>query len=417
MTISRLWVFLKSLDFGSHQIGKSRHFSYVSISIRLGVFCALAIILFTLFNIERGAQRHGLLATPAIAAGNQPPIAHAGQDQTAAVGAVVQLDGTASTEPDGSRITYQWTIDTLPGGSQASLSDPTLPRPTFVVDIVGTYEFSLIATEGPRSSPPDIVVISTTNSRPHADAGQGQTVPTGGPIILDGSKSTDPDGNLLMYSWVITSLPAGSTATLDDSAAVRPGFTADLSGEYVLELQVSDGSLQSDVSTVTVSTTNSASVGVAGTDETVTVGDSVRVDAGESHDRDEDEVSLDWALIRRPDGSSAKITKPSEDRPSLNVDVPGDYVVQLRIGDGTADDVLDTKMVSTGNVAPVAIAGQRQQVMFNQIVQLDGATSYDVNGDELAISWALIAKPATSLAILSDPAALRPNFLVDVPGD
>ena len=39
---------------------------------------------------------------------NHPPLAHAGPDQTRNAGATVQLDGTASTDPDSDPLTFTW---------------------------------------------------------------------------------------------------------------------------------------------------------------------------------------------------------------------------------------------------------------------------------------------------------------------
>jgi PKD domain len=57
---------------------------------------------------------------------NQAPIAHAGIDRTVIAGSLVNLDGSASFDPDGNAITYQWTQT---GGPVVSLSSPTVVNP------------------------------------------------------------------------------------------------------------------------------------------------------------------------------------------------------------------------------------------------------------------------------------------------
>jgi hypothetical protein len=85
-----------------------------------------------------------------------------------------------------------------------------------------------------------------------ANAGPEQVVLTGSTITLDGSGSSDADGDLLTYDWIFVSLPVGSNATLSDASAVRPTFTPDLYGDYFLSLVVDDGTVTSAESTVLI---------------------------------------------------------------------------------------------------------------------------------------------------------------------
>ena len=84
-------------------------------------------------------------------------------------------------------------------------------------------------------SAPD-TVTAAANVPPVADAGSDQTVLVTDAVMLDGSGSSDADGDELTFSWSFTSLPAGSVAELSDTSAVKPWFVVDLPGDYEVEL-------------------------------------------------------------------------------------------------------------------------------------------------------------------------------------
>ena len=55
-----------------------------------------------------------------------------------------------------------------------------------------------------------------------------------------GSDSTDPADLVLTYDWKLIERPVGSTANMPTGGADRTGFIADLAGEYVAELTVTN---------------------------------------------------------------------------------------------------------------------------------------------------------------------------------
>jgi hypothetical protein len=93
---------------------------------------------------------------------------------------------------------------------------------------------------------------SVGNSSPIANAGSDQIISTGSLITLDGSGSSDADGDTLSYRWSFTSKPDGSNAALSDTSTVYPTFTPDVSGTYVVQLIVNDGLVDSSPDTVTI---------------------------------------------------------------------------------------------------------------------------------------------------------------------
>ena len=102
------------------------------------------------------------------------------------------------------------------------------------------------------NSIPDSVTVSTTNSKPVANAGTPQNVTVGSTVQLNGSGSSDADGDELDFFWSLTVRPPGSGATLSSGSIVNPTFVADLTGDYVAQLIVNDGFVDSTPSTVMI---------------------------------------------------------------------------------------------------------------------------------------------------------------------
>ena len=74
----------------------------------------------------------------------------------------------------------------------------------------------------------------------------------GDTVTLNGSNSSDLDGDPLNFSWSFVSLPEGSTANLSDPASRIPYFVADLAGVYIVQLIVNDGTKDSEPNNCTI---------------------------------------------------------------------------------------------------------------------------------------------------------------------
>ena len=375
--------------------------------------------------------------TVTIATGDLPPVANPGPSRaapgstptdgaltddrpviTAAVGQTVHLDGTASFDPNfqgGPTMTYQWTLTLRPAGSAAVLTGPTSARPTFVADVAGNYVARLVVTSAGVSSPPREIRIATGNSRPVADAGAAQTVAAGSTVTLDGTGSTDINGDPLSYQWTFLTTPAGSAAAISGDTSPRAAFIADVPGVYVAQVLVNDGGFV-DAAAVLITTNNVAPIGRAGADQAVPAPSAVTLDGNASTDANFDPLTYRWVLTRRPASSSALLSNPASVVPGFSVDQPGDYVAQLRVSDGDRYGAIDTVLITTGNAAPLANPGFPQNVVVAEVVSLDGTNSSDANGTPLTYAWSILYRPSGSTATLSNPAAAEPTFVADLPG-
>ncbi len=347
---------------------------------------------------------------------NHPPVADAGPDQTVFVNDSVVLDGSGSTDIDGDLLSFAWSFVSRPAGSGAVLVSPTDVTTGFDVDLPGTYVVQLIVDDGIIDSAADTVVIDTENSPPVAHAGPDQTVLVTDVVGLDGSGSSDVDFDPLSFHWSFLAVPAGSTASLSDPAATAPTFVVDLSGTYVVQLIVNDGTIDSAPDTVVIDTGNSPPIADAGPDQTVFVFDTVNLDGSGSRDVDFDPLTFRWSFTSVPPGSAAVLDDATAITPSFVADVPGRYVVQLIVNDGTVDGAPDTVVIDTENSPPLADAGPDQTVAIGASVQLDGSPSSDPEGTPLQFSWDLTSKPAGSAAVLSNETSATPAFVADLPG-
>ncbi len=347
---------------------------------------------------------------------NHVPTANAGPDQTQPVGSTVHLDGTGSSDPDGDALTFQWTLTNKPATSTATLTGATTALPTFVLDTAGTYQIQLVVSDGNLTSTVDIVIVSTTNSAPVADAGADQSGTVNTVIHLDGSTSSDVDGNALTYQWSFSSKPTTSTATLTNATTVTPQFTIDKPGTYVVQLIVNDGTVASAPDTVTISTVNSKPVANAGADQSGTVGTTLTLDGSGSSDVDGDALTYQWALTTKPANSTATLSDPTAVNPTFVLDKPGTYTAQLIVHDGTIASDPDTITISTLNTKPVADAGDDKHGTVGATVTLNGTLSSDPDGDAITYEWSLTTKPTDSTTILQNPTTATPSFVLDKPG-
>jgi RHS repeat-associated protein len=351
---------------------------------------------------------------------NTPPTANAGPDQQVTAGALVTLDGSTSFDPDGDLITYRWEFISRPEGSAAVLSSSTVVRPTLTADLPGVYTLRLIVNDGQADSAPDEVVVTAAppNNPPIAHAGPDQSVATESLVTLNGSGSSDPDGDPLTYDWRFVSLPIGSAASLANPTTVSPTFTADVSGEYVIQVVVSDGIVQSsaDIVVVVAARPNAAPTANAGPDQTVQKGSVVSLDGSGSFDPDGDPLTFLWSFISIPAGSSATLTNPTTVSPTFTADRSGDYVIRLVVNDGRIDSAPDSLVVISVNDPPVANAGADQSARVGDPVQLNGTASRDANNDPLTYAWTIFSAPSGSIAALVGPTTSMPTLTPDLPG-
>jgi hypothetical protein len=290
------------------------------------------------------------------ASGNDPPIANAGPDRTVPRSSLVQLDGSASFDPEGAALTYHWILNTKPSGSTATLSNSGIVNPTFTADRPGAYVLQLVVNDGFVNGASDLLTITTENEAPIAKAGPDQhNLTLGSLVTLDGSESSDPDGDSFTYAWEFVSMPAGSGAVLAGSATASPTFTVDRAGLYRVRLRVTDV-LATSEDTVEITTVNTPPVANAGADQRVAEDSLVTLNGAGSSDVDENPLTYSWSFVSRPPNSNALLAGADSITPTFIADVAGLYTVRLVVNDSVANSPADTVVITAySNVITLAL--------------------------------------------------------------
>ena len=203
------------------------------------------------------------------------PISNAGPNQSSSEGLAVTLDGSSSTSPSDTDLSYSWSLNSILncsacGVSQSDvvLSSTNSENPSFTAPTAQsnyTLRFGLTVSNEDGESETDFVDINieATNLQPIANAGVDQTTTVSTMINLSGATSSDGDGADLSYLWTVSSIENcdGCNVTTTDivlnSNEVENPFFLTPDGDttyYVIRfsLAVSDGITNSLVDTVDI---------------------------------------------------------------------------------------------------------------------------------------------------------------------
>jgi rhodanese-related sulfurtransferase len=349
---------------------------------------------------------------------NRPPTARAGADQEVDGGVEVILNGSGSTDLDDGIATYQW-VQTG-GAVNVTLTGASTPVAGFIAPLAENEPlelvFELTVTDNGGQSDTDEVTITVSvgNQKPVADAGEPQTVGETALVTLDGSDSSDPDGDTLFYEW--RQVGGSRNVDLMQPSSARPSFIAPMvSGDPVVltfELTVSDnkGLVDSDLVEITVEDVGEPPFADAGRSRMVYEGDMVNLDGFGSFDLDGEIMSYQWVQVNNPavtiigeTTATASFMAPDVDEGQITL------IFQLTVTDNTGLVDSDTVKigVSSGKAPPVADAGPDQIVNEGDMVVLDGPSSSGLSETITDYQWEQLSGPEV---LLSDPTVRTTEF-------
>lgn len=213
------------------------------------------------------------------------------------------------SDPAGCGTSASWSADGAATASRSVL--------TFALSCPGGWTWARVQSlQVSIASSPNLLVdgefrvhhaylqVVYTNAKPVANAGADRTVAENTNAALDGSSSTDPEGDALSFSWRQT---AGLNVQIANAQASIAAFNAPAlsSGQQVVldfVLTVTDavGNLGSDAVRITVTNANLAPVAHAGGDVSVGSGATVTLDGSLSRDPDDDPLTYQWTQTYGP---------------------------------------------------------------------------------------------------------------------
>ncbi len=299
-------------------------------------------------------------ATIIIAVPPHPPIADAGGPYTCTAGLPCHLDGSGSFDIDPTDFITSWSWELGGGGvpdfAEASGETVDYVFPTPGVFNIGVKVFDnavLNDVNGNDQQDPEerlsdqnfTTATVVQNEPPVANPGGPYVVDEGQPVMLDGTASSDPNGDPLTYSWDLDSNGTFETA----GAQVTHTFPAN--GSYTVTLRVTD-TLLSDQAPVMVIVNDLSPTaafappsGTEGTPVSFTDASTTPVDPI---------VAWHWDFGGQGTSDEQNSTFAFADN--------GTYPVMLTVTDSDGSMSSITHNVTIGNAIPVVDAGQNRTV-------------------------------------------------------
>jgi PKD repeat protein/FtsP/CotA-like multicopper oxidase with cupredoxin domain len=324
-------------------------------------------------SLTNSSATNGGMQTCLAVAGAPPnlaPIADPDPDEpndgyVGVAGIALALDGTASSDPEGAPLAFDWDFGDGQSGTGAT--------PTHVYAAAGSYTVTLVVSDGGvESAPATTAVVVAGNAPPTANAGGPYAGRAGFPIAFSGSGS-DPEAEPLTFAWDFSDPPPG--------AGAAPQHTFAAPGVYAVTLSVSDGfntpTLSATTATVTTNTAPVASVSGPGP----SVNPTVLLDGCASSDADMDSLGYAWNFGDGVSETTATCTV------SHTYTEPTTFTVTLVVNDGyesSAPATTDVTIISSApNVAPVAVADafNPNEVAGTAAIAAPGVLANDTDAD------------------------------------
>ncbi len=346
---------------------------------------------------------------------NYPPVAVAGDNQMVSAGEIVTLDGSGSYDSDGTVIAYEWAQTS---GEPVSLSDYESAVVTFTApDTGGDLVFQLTVWDDEFEPDTDNVTVSVCGGlvsiSEARSGGIGQCLSIQGVVTSPNFQSSNSEYTIQDESAGLVIFGYGTDLALNygDEIFVT-GITDEYNGKFELIVDnpenitvIGPGSIpdpqvltvgefiadaenfESELVTLSGVSVISGNWPEEGSSENLTISDG----SGETTMRIDSDTDIDGSL-----------------EPSWPVDVTGvggqfDYSDPYDSGYQILPRFVSDFEASTGNLLPIANAGENQFVSGGDEVTLNGLNSYDPDGEIVGYVWTQTEGTSVTLSDYEEP--------------
>ena len=337
---------------------------------------------------------------------DRPPVAVLGNDQVVNGGAVVQISGTNSFDPEGGTLEYRWSFDVIPENSNAQINSPSASSISFTADTVGAYIIKLVVNDSASNSEPAYISVRVRekNILPIAAGMWFQRKADGGaglPALIKvgiGGHS-DPDGKIVAYEY---DFGDGKTVHVTEKEFGQPltrlWHYYESAGSYQAQITVIDDKGGRATATKVVTVTDnqvprpifSASVAPNASNSS---NYDIQLNASLATDPDGIITKYIW-IVRGPDGEhSYENTSPTQSH-TVTAGNEGEYKIRLEVRDNVETYKHGRASVYVGVTAPPG-GSAPTGIHFASpafgtaplMVNFDASASFDLEGDAIETYW------------------------------
>ena len=306
------------------------------------------------------------------------------QSYVAEAGKPFQIDGSASSDPDGDELNYMWTLSGL--GSPIDLSTKmsdfvTIDTPgndlvlTLLVQDPGglTNQDIVVINVEPGNRPPVAKIVTPSNGGAYSE---------GKEVTFDGMASSDPDNDILSYNWDLGEA-GGPTYT----ASKQSKFSLDLEeGDYSVTLTVEDPDGEANSISHSFSVTNLPPVAIIKSDKTsVFTEEIIEFSGDDSYDPEGDALDYLWDF---GDNQTSSLKSPQHSWGEA-----GRYTVTLTVEDGNGQEGTSSKSIEIKSLGPTAEfvfkdgGSEVEKIRAGANITLDASDSSGPDGEIKEYRW------------------------------